>query len=147
MPILLATIEIVLDLVIQAFTVALVFRLMRGQRLKGRLGRSFFGDTMNLAGAMVVLFLGHLVQIALWSVPFRLFGEFSDSQTAFYHSAVNYTTLGYGDIVMSAEWRILGALEAASGVLMFGVSTATFLSIMRELHGKRMQEFSAGPDH
>ena len=146
MPILLGTVEVILDLVIQSFTVALVFRLMRGQRLKGRLGQSFFGDTMNLAGAMVILFLGHLVQIALWSVPFRIFGEFSDLQTAFYHSAVNYTTLGYGDIVMSAEWRILGPLEAASGVLMFGVSTATFLSIMRDLFSRRLQEITAGPE-
>ena len=86
-----------------------------------------------------MLFLGHLVQIGMWAIPFHLFGEFTDFQTAFYHSAVNYTSLGYGDIVMSKEWRILGALEAASGVLMFGVSTATFFAIMRHVFSLRQQ--------
>jgi hypothetical protein len=86
---------------------------------------------------MVVLFLGHLVQIALWAVPFRVFGEFDDFGTAFYHSAVNYASLGYGDIVMGGRWRLVGALEAASGVLMFGVTTATFFALMNGLIQKR----------
>lgn len=47
--------------------------------------------------------------------------------TALYYSAVNFATLGYGDIVMSAQWRLLGPIEAANGVLMFGVSTAAML--------------------
>lgn len=139
MPIVLATIEIVLNLVIQSLTVTLVFRLLARNRNKGNIGRSFGRDTIALSQVMVVLFLGHLAQIALWAIPFRIFGEFSEFRTAFYHSAVNYTTLGYGDIVMSEEWRILGALEAASGVLMFGVSTATFFAIMRHLFSLRQQ--------
>ena len=51
---------------------------------------------------------------------FHLDGEFA---VAFSHSAVNYTTLGYGDIVMSPHWRLLGPLEAASGTLAFGWSS------------------------
>jgi ion channel len=41
-------------------------------------------------------------------------GEFAEFGTAYYHSAVNYTTLGYGDLLMTPLWRLLGALEAAS---------------------------------
>jgi hypothetical protein len=52
---------------------------------------------------------------------------------AFYHSAVNYTTLGYGDIVMSAQWRPLGPLEAASGVLMGGLAAAVLFAVLTQL--------------
>ena len=57
-------------------------------------------------------------------------GEFSDFATAFYHSMVNFASLGYGDIVMSERWRLLGAIEACNGVLMFGLSAGTMLSVM-----------------
>ncbi len=57
-------------------------------------------------------------------------GEFQDFGTAFYHSAVNFTSLGYGDIVMSEEWRLLGALEAANGVLMFGITAGLVIAVL-----------------
>jgi hypothetical protein len=55
--------------------------------------------------------------------------EFADFSTAFYHSLVNFTTLGYGDMVMSTERRILGALESANGVLMLGLTTSVLYYI------------------
>ena len=60
-------------------------------------------------------------------------GEFKEFATAFYHSVVNFTTLGYGDLVMSEKRRILGALEAANGVLMFGLTTSILFVILNEL--------------
>ena len=75
----------------------------------------------------------HLVDIALWAVLFRICGEFPGLGTAYYHSAVNYTTLGYGDVIMTASWKMLGPLEAANGMLMFGVSTAIIFAVMQKL--------------
>ena len=60
-------------------------------------------------------------------------GEFSEFGVAYYHSAVNYTTLGYGDLIMSPSWRLLGPLEAANGMLMFGVSTGMILVLIQRL--------------
>jgi Ion channel len=63
-------------------------------------------------------------------------GEFQEFGTAYYHSAVNYTTLGYGDygdLLMSPKWRLLGPLEAANGTLMFGVSTAMIFTLILRL--------------
>jgi len=130
MAILVAIVQVVLDVVVQTAAVVLVLRLVSHQRRLGRIGRSFTRDALTLASVMVVLFVGHLIQIGVWAHSFLLFGEFETYRDAFYHSAVNYATLGYGDIVMSEDWRMLGALEAASGVLMFGVSTATFFAIL-----------------
>ncbi len=93
-----------------------------------------------LSSLVVLMFAGHLVQIAVWAVAFEALGEFDSIATAFYSSAVNFTTLGYGDIVMSERWRLLGALECGTGVLMFGVSTGLFFSVIAkllDLHMKR----------
>jgi Ion channel len=64
---------------------------------------------------------------------FYFCGEFMDFAAAFYHSAENYTTLGYGDVVMSASWRLLGPFEAGDGMLMFGVSTAMIFAVIQRL--------------
>lgn len=53
--------------------------------------------------------------------------------TALYYSAVNFATLGYGDIVMSAQWRLPGPIEAANGVLMFDVSTAGMTAAVADM--------------
>ena len=90
---------------------------------------------------MTMLFIGHVVQVAIWAVLFMALGEFSDFPIAFYHSMVNFASLGYGDIVMSVEWRLLGAIEASNGVLMFGLSAGAMLSIMSYLlaHDRRFE--------
>lgn len=82
-----------------------------------------------LSVVMLMLFFGHLIQAAVWATLFQNLGEFTDFASAFYHSLVNFASLGYGDIVMSEKWRLLGAIEAANGVLMFGMSGGTLLSV------------------
>ena len=84
----------------------------------------------------LVLFAGHVLQFALWAALFMYLGEFKDFDTAFYHSVVNFTSLGYGDIVMSEKWRLLGALEAANGILMFGLTAGGFLALMLRMFGR-----------
>jgi hypothetical protein len=61
--------------------------------------------------------------------------ELSEFGAAYYHSAVNYTTLGYGygDLIMTPAWRLLGPQEAADGMLMFGVSTAIIFAVIQHL--------------
>jgi len=129
-PILFGVLEVAFNVLVQACVVVVILNRLAKFRMNPNPRDDFLAHTSRLASIMVILFLGHLVQIMAWAIPFRVFGQFDDLATAFYHSAVNYTSLGYGDIVMDGKWRILGALEAANGVLMFGVSTATFFAIM-----------------
>lgn len=37
---------------------------------------------------LILLLVGHLLQMAVWAVGFIRCGEFSDMRTAFYHSSV-----------------------------------------------------------
>lgn len=83
--------------------------------------------------AMLIMMLGNLVQISLWGALFVCLGEFDELYPAIYHSAVNFTSLGYGDVVMSAKWKLLGPLEAANGVLMLGMSAAALMTILQEI--------------
>ena len=80
---------------------------------------------------LLMLVIGNLGQIAVWALMFQVLGEFDQFGTAFYHSAVNFGSLGYGDIVMSDEYKLLGALEAINGVLMIGVSTAVLMTVFQ----------------
>jgi hypothetical protein len=76
---------------------------------------------------------GHFVEIALWALSFVLCGEFSNFAAALYYSAATYTTVGDGTIAISARWRLLGPLEAADGMLMFGVTTAMIFAVIQRL--------------
>ena len=82
---------------------------------------------------MLVMMLGTLVQIALWGILFITLGEFTDLYEAVYHSAVNFASLGYGDFVMSTNWKLLGPLEACCGVLMLGMTAAALMAILQQM--------------
>ena len=125
---------------IQAITVILVLRYLFSVVSEGRGGGGFFKEATLLSSLMVIIFCGHLVQIGLWAEVFKACGEFEDFSSAFYHSMVNFSSLGYGDIVMSEKWRLLGSLEAVNGILMFGISTAVFYAMIRRILRRRIME-------
>ncbi|MHA3978758.1 ion channel [Halovulum sp. GXIMD14794] len=113
----------------------MLFAIRRMAMMTERLGvkQTWLFQTRILGGMVLILFFGHVLQFATWAVLFMWLGEFTDFATAFYHSAVNFTSLGYGDIVMSERWRLLGPFDAANGVLMFGLSAGAILSVMQFL--------------
>lgn len=80
------------------------------------------------------LLLLHLLQITVWAAFYQLDGCFPDFATSFYYSATSYSTVGYGDVVLAHDWRILGAVEAVTGVIMFGWSTGVLFTIVHHLH-------------
>jgi hypothetical protein len=86
---------------------------------------------------MVMLVLGNLLQGALWALLFMGLGEFHQFREAYYHSLVNFATLGYGDIVMSDRWRLLGPIQAINGVLMIGISTAAITTVVQDALERR----------
>jgi uncharacterized membrane protein len=96
-------------------------------------GWGFLTGMQPLIVATLVLLIGNLLQIMLWGALFLWLGEFDHAYDAIYHSAVNFSSLGYGDIVMSRERRLLGPLEAVNGVLMLGMSAATLMAIVQHM--------------
>ena len=93
----------------------------------------FLTGIRPLLVAMLAMVGGNFIQITLWGILFIRLGEFSELYEAVYHSAVNYASLGYGDIVMSKNWKLLGPLEAINGVLMVGMTAAALMVILQQL--------------
>ncbi len=134
---LLGSVTVFLSMGIQVAVVVMMIRyLIKITSREDRKTDGFGFDTYVISLVLLLLFAGHLVQILIWAALFMYLGEFSDFLTAFYHSAVNFASLGYGDIVMSEKWRLLGALEASNGVLMFGLSAGTLLAVMTRLFSR-----------
>jgi voltage-gated potassium channel Kch len=85
---------------------------------------------IRLAGFMILL---HLVEIAAWGLVYVWRGAMPDVPSALYFSAVTYTTTGYGDLVLPPDWRLVGAIEALTGILMCGLSTGFFFAVLSRM--------------
>jgi voltage-gated potassium channel Kch len=83
-----------------------------------------------LAGWIILL---HLVEITVWALYYLWQNAMPDLPSALYFSAVTYTTTGYGDLVLPKEWRLLGAVEALTGILMCGWSTGFFFAVLNRM--------------
>jgi Ion channel len=118
---------------IHALPLSAAVNFLRRERKLGHVGATFWNDFAIVAMTISFTLVAHLIEIALWAAVFVGCGEFSGFGSAFYHSAGNYTSLGYGDLVMSPAWRLLGPFEAANGMLMFGVSTALTFAVIQWL--------------
>jgi voltage-gated potassium channel Kch len=133
-----------LCLVMEAILVSLCLRYYAGHYKRfnnaGRSRTSLALNILLLGMVMLLMLLGYFVQIAIWAALFMLIGEFEVFASALYHSAVNFATLGYGDIVMSERWRLLGPLEAANGILMFGISTAVMTAAVMNVVKQNIAE-------
>jgi hypothetical protein len=118
-------------LTLQSLLLAAVIRFYQRRQYRVT-GLSTWSSLLVIQGVMVLLVVGNLAQIAIWALLFVLIGEFQQVSEAYYHSAVNFATLGYGDFVMTAEYKLLGPLEAVNGVLMIGVSTSVLMIVLQK---------------
>jgi hypothetical protein len=100
------------------------------RREMGKLGP--FQSAVLLVRCMSVMILFHLLQILLWAGLYR-WNCFPSWETAFYFSAVSYSTVGYGDLLLPQEWRTLGPIESITGVLMCGLSASFLFAIVTRL--------------
>ena len=116
-----------LCVVIHAVGVAAALRWVRRE---ATIARGLWPSTrlfVRVAGMDVLL---HLFEIAVWAFFYAWRGAMRDWASALYFSAVTYTTTGYGDLVLPPEWRLLGAVEALTGILMCGWSTGFFVAVV-----------------
>ena len=89
---------------------------------------------IRLAGWIILL---HLIEISLWALLYAWRQAMPDLQAAFYFSAVTYTTTGYGDLVLPETWRVVGGIEALTGILMCGWSTGFFFAVVNRMYRSR----------
>lgn len=92
-----------------------------------------------------VLMLVHVAEVMAWALAYRTVGAVPAGADALYFAFVNYTTLGYGDVLPVARWRLLGPAAAMNGILLFGWSTAVIFEVLRNALRMHESDKVSGP--
>jgi hypothetical protein len=85
----------------------------------------------RLASVLLIL---HLAEIAVWAAAYSTINIFPNFETSLYYSLKSYTTVGYGDVLPDKDWRLVGPIEAAVGVLMLGWSTSIIVTAVQRIY-------------
>ena len=120
-------------ILIHALALGAIVNFFRLETRRGRTGTTYLIDLTIVVLVISISFVAHMIEVGVWALLFIICGEFQTFGASYYHSSVNYSTLGYGDVIMSPSWKLLGPLEAADGSLMFGVSTAIVFAVILRL--------------
>jgi hypothetical protein len=109
-----------------------VLALLRN-RPRRRMQNPLLGQGAAILFIVLSLMALHAVEIWLYAGLYYWTGAVADLETALYFSTVSFTTVGYGDIVLEPGWRLVGAIESANGLLLFGWSTAFLTTTIGQL--------------
>jgi hypothetical protein len=90
-----------------------------------------FANTGAIIVGVLCILLVHTINVWIWAAVFILAGAIPEFEPALYFSLVSFTTVGFGDITLGTDWRLLSGLTAANGFLTFGWSTAYMVELVR----------------
>ena len=120
----------VINIAIHSLVMAILVRIAQLASAKDRLHPVLF-----LAAVMIpivsLLMATHALEVIVWAAAYALADAAPAGADLVYFAFVNYTTLGYGDVVPVERWQLLGPMTAMNGVLMFGWSTAVIFEVLR----------------
>jgi voltage-gated potassium channel Kch len=106
-----------------------------------------FATRRHYSLVIIAVFAGiillHLAEATHWALFYYSRNLFSDFETSLYFSLVSFGTIGYGDVLLPQKWRLLGAIEGISGILLCGVSTAFIFAIVNAMFQLRIQQQSS----
>ena len=132
-------ITIIMHLAGLAFLVGMI----RRHTLDGDKRRARMRQFVTILGAAFGLFALHTVEIWLYAALYVVVHALHNFDDSLYFSTTTYTTLGYGDVILTKKWRLVGAIESANGIILLGWSTAFFVSVINRI---RLFEHELAPD-
>ncbi|MEM6625188.1 MAG: ion channel [Pseudomonadota bacterium] len=94
-----------------------------------------FSKTVVLTAITCWLVTGFLFVSLIWAWLYLYLGDFQEFEPAFYFSLISITTVGYGDIILTSDTRLLAGFQAADGFILFGLDTAFLFEVVRRLRG------------
>jgi hypothetical protein len=134
----LATVMLTTCVLVHGFGLASLSRALRGEATVERLHRinalSPRGALFTLAIVLAILAL-HGIEIWAFALLYLAIGAIPTLEGALYFSTISYSTVGYSDIYIMREWRLLGAFESIMGMVLLGWSTAFFFRMLGRIEG------------
>lgn len=128
-----ASCMVALTVVVHFFGILSLLFFLRHRGARFRTHESLAGQGALVLVIVFGLVALHTVEIWLYAALFHVLGELPDFEAALYFSTVTFASLGYGDIVLGPDWRMVAAIESANGLILFGWSTAFLMSVMARL--------------
>jgi hypothetical protein len=128
----------VVNIAIHALVMTAVVQAARALSVREPSSKPLFLSCMMI-GVVSILMAAHAAEVGVWALAYAMLGVTPETASALYFAFVNYTTLGYGDVLPVKRWQLLGPITAMNGVLMFGWSTAVIFEVLR-----RSLELDAG---
>jgi len=131
--ILIATIMLVLTTAIHASGMMLAMKLSCRTADTGKIFR-VCSRVLRLSLIVICMFIVTLIEVAAWAGAYLAVDAIEALEKAIYFSMVTYTTLGYGDVLLDENWRVLASYQAANGIIMFGWTTAIIIYAIRQVY-------------
>ena len=131
---------VLLALCVMIHAMGMTYALRMLEKMIVRIGVRFWVSTLLLVRIAAWAILLHLIEITVWAVFYAWKGALPDITTALYFSAVTYTRTGYGDVVLPEAWRLVGAVEALTGIIMCGWSAAFFFAVVSQTNEARQRQ-------
>jgi len=120
----------IVNIAIHALVMTVVVQVAQSAGAKNR-SHSFLLLIAVMIPTVFVLMVTHALEVIVWSSAYSIVDAAPPGGNLVYFAFVNYTTLGYGDVVPVERWRLLGPITAMNGVLLFGWSTAVIFEVLR----------------
>jgi hypothetical protein len=124
---------LVVTIVMHASAMVLVLNVVRKERESSR-KRPHLARIYQVSGTVLLMFVVSVAEALVWAFAYLALGAIEGLEQAVYFSMVTFTTLGYGDIVVAVPFRLLASFQAASGIIMFGWTTAIVVAVVRRVY-------------
>ena len=130
----------VLTIIIHALFMVGGLKAAKWSRSRFGLVKKEMTRAIILSALTVWMFLAIVLEAGLWALLYLfdpLVTELPNLETAFYFSMVTFTTLGFGDVVLTGPWRMLASIQAANGVIIFGWTTALIFYFIQQIYKEK----------
>jgi hypothetical protein len=123
----------VLNIIIHALVMTIIVRVAHAIWARPQPANGFLSLLLTsvMVPTVTVFMVAHTLEVTVWSLAYSIVGAAPSNADLFDFAFVNYTTLGYGDVLPLESWRLLGPITAMNGMLMFGWSTAVIFEVLR----------------
>jgi len=93
--------------------------------------RSSFALAVIIAPTVMLITVLHGVEAGIWALAYVALGARADIASAMLYSLNAMTTYGHAEIFLAQHWRLMGALEALNGMMLFGLTTAFLFGVLQ----------------